>query len=202
MKIRLEARGDGLEADVIVNLAPNYCLLPLASRLRSAFTLIEIMLVVALMGIICATAVPNIYQLSKKEGMRRAVQDLKDVCDNARAKAIFTAHEVSVVFYPAERTFYISGNDGPAFDPVSGETKPAPPTKPGTGTTGIIPEDITIQMLDINRHECRELEWAKVKFFANGTCEELVINYRDSHGQDKWIKLDPATGMVIVGERP
>lgn len=174
----------------------------LTARAVQAFTLIEIMLVVALMGIICATAVPNIYQLSKKEGMRRAVQDLKDVCDNARAKAIFSAQTVGVVFRPADRVFYMGGNDGPTFDPLSGETKPTPPTKPGASTTGIIPEDITVQMLDINRLECRELESATVKFFANGTCEELVINYRDSHGKDMWIKLDPATGTVLVGERP
>jgi prepilin-type N-terminal cleavage/methylation domain-containing protein len=98
---------------------------------RSGFTLIEIMLVVGLMALIAATAVPNIYQLTKKEGLRRAVADLKDVCGNARARAIFSGQEVSVMFYPGERLFAISSGGGREFDPVTGETKAEPMVKPG-----------------------------------------------------------------------
>ena len=37
------------------------------------FTLIEIMVVVVMMGLIATMAIPSIYQMTKKEGMRRAV---------------------------------------------------------------------------------------------------------------------------------
>ena len=44
-----------------------------ASRVRvtpSAFTLIEIMIVVAIIGLIAAMGVPSILQIFRKEGMR------------------------------------------------------------------------------------------------------------------------------------
>lgn len=175
---------------------------PLSQRRRRAgFTLIEIMLVVGLMALIAATAVPNIYQLAKKEGMRRAVTDLKDVCDNARAQAIFSGKTVAVVFYPEQRTYYVGG-DGTQFDPLTGVTSAGPMVKPGTGTTGIFPEDVTVEMLDINQHNALEYEWAKVRFYPNGTSEEMVLNLSSRDNRSLWIKLDPATGGVIIGEKP
>src|SRR4029453_18387464 len=70
-------------------------ILYLASSLHSrAFTLIEIMIVVAIMGIILATGSPSIYRIWKKEGMRQAVSDVVEVCSNARARAIFSGTQV------------------------------------------------------------------------------------------------------------
>ncbi len=171
-------------------------------RLTSAFTLIEIMLVVALIALISTTAIPAIYQLSKKEGMRRAVQDLLDVCENARAQAVFSGKAVAIVFYPLERRFGISGSPMASVDPATGEAKAGPVAAPGTGLTGGIPENITLEMLDVNQSEYKDSETAVVWFYPNGTCEELTINYRSEKGEFRWIKLEPATSMLIQGEKP
>ncbi len=162
------------------------------------------MLVVALIALISTTAIPSIYQLSKKEGMRRAVQDLLTVCENARARAVFSGKPVAIVFYPPERRFGISGSVAAPVDLETGEPKPAPEpdAAPGTGLTGIIPEDITLEMLDVNQLEYKDSETAVVWFFPNGTCEELTMNYRSSNGEFRWIKLEPATSMLIQGEKP
>jgi type II secretory pathway pseudopilin PulG len=175
---------------------------PRGSRPVSAFTLIEIMLVVALIALISTTAIPSIYQLSKKEGMRRAVQDLLDVCENARAQAVFSGKAVAIVFYPPERRFGISGSPSAGVDPETGEARPAPDARPGTGLTGTIPDDITLEMLDVNQSEYKDSETAVVWFYPNGTCEELTLNYRSEKGEFRWIKLEPATSMLIQGEKP
>jgi hypothetical protein len=57
-------------------------------------------------------------------------------------------------------------------------------------------------MLDVNQSEYKDSETAVVWFYPNGTCEELTINYRSEKGEFRWIKLEPATSMLIQGEKP
>ena len=68
-----------------------------------AFTLIEIMVVVAIIGLVAAMGVPSMVKALQKEGMRKAVSDVQDVCFNARQQAIFSKQKISVVFLPQRR---------------------------------------------------------------------------------------------------
>ena len=172
-------------------------------RPRSAFTLIEIMIVVGIMGMIMLMGMPSIYQLSKKEGMRRAISDLKDVCSNARAQAIFSGRPVSMKFYPRERRFEIIGSSAPApTDPVTGEVKSSsnPGPSPGTGTSGIFPDDITLEMLDVNMFEYKDSEWTEVRFSERGTSDEMTIILRDAENKFRKLTLEPTTGLLLIGD--
>src|SRR6266487_2053222 len=106
----------------------------------AAFTLIEIMVVVAIMGLILATGIPSIYRIWKKEGMRQAVSDVVEVCSNARARAIFSGSQVEVVFHPLERRFEIGGGGVSTAPPAESEIenleKPAPLPPSGSGQAG------------------------------------------------------------------
>jgi type II secretion system protein H len=168
-------------------------------RSRSGFTLIEIMIVVALIGLISATAIPSIYQLAKKTGLRRAISDLRDVCDNARREAILTGKEVTVMFYPIDRKFGFSTSPAPAADHSTGESKPAVGLIPGTESTGIIPEDIGLEMLDVNQSEYKDSEWTRVRFYPNGTCDEMTIVYRTEDNEYRKLTLEPTTGLLSQG---
>lgn len=200
MKLRLEARGDGLEAGVIAGNAPSYRPSPIASRLRAAFTLIEIMIVVAIMGMIIAMSVPSIYQITRKEGMRRAISDLKDVCSNARAQAIFSGKPASVMFHPRERRFEVSGGAPATTDPVTGEARPTPGPAPDTGLTGILPDDVTLEMLDVNMFEYKDSEWTVVRFSEMGTSDEMTIILRDADNKYRKLTLEPTTGLLLIGD--
>jgi prepilin-type N-terminal cleavage/methylation domain-containing protein len=91
---------------------------------RRAFTLIELMIVVGIIGLMAAMGLPSILQSLKKEGMRKALGDVVDVCNDARSHAILTGQTAVVTFHPADKKFESSGGkaatlpDGVDFDMV------------------------------------------------------------------------------------
>ena len=149
------------------------------------FTLIEIMIVVAIMGLMAAMGVPAILKAVQKEGMRKALSDVTDVCASARAKAIFLNQKVAVVFHPADRSFSVEGGGAN-----------------GSGilvSSSTLPDGVELAMLDINQQDFGASEWAKVWFFPNGTSDEMTLVLHD-RGEWHKITLEFSTGIASVGE--
>jgi prepilin-type N-terminal cleavage/methylation domain-containing protein len=136
---------------------------------RRAFTLIEMMIVVAIIGLVAAMGVPSILQALRKDGMHKAVSDVKDVLGTARARAIFSGQTTEVVFHPAEKSI---------------------------GSTAL-PDGVDIAMLDINLLDYGASEEARVRFYPNGTCDELTLVL---HSRDEWekITLEFSTALASV----
>lgn len=175
-------------------------------RRPAAFTLIEVMVVVAIMGLIAAMGIPSMYRLLQKQGMRKATSDIVEVCNLARARAILTGQPAEVTFYPLERRLS-AGGGGPGAEAAPGNTPEAPaasaspaPLPGGTGSSARLPDDITIEMLDINLAEYRESEWARVRFYPNGTSDEMTLILRSAKNEWKKITIEPTTGLASVDE--
>jgi prepilin-type N-terminal cleavage/methylation domain-containing protein len=143
---------------------------------RAAFTLIEIMIVVGIIGLMAAIGVPSILQSLQKEGMRKAVNDVVDVCNDARAHAILSGQTTEVTFHPADKTFGSSG-----------------------GKSATLPDGIDFAMLDINLQDRSQWDAAPVRFFPNGTCDEMTIVL---HSPDDWrkITLEFSTAIPTVSD--
>ena len=148
------------------------------------FTLIEIMVVVAIMGLILAMGVPSILAAIKKDGMRKAISDLQDVCAQARGQAIMQNHTVSVEFHPGEKSFATGSGDG-AYS--------------GKPTSGTLPAGVDLAMLDINLMDFGGSEVCRVRFFPDGTSDEMTLVL---HAKDQWkkITLEFATGIPQVSD--
>src|SRR4051812_11952074 len=81
-------------------------------HLDRAFTLIEIMVVVALIAVIVTAAIPSLSGMMHKEGMRKTVSDILETCQSARAEAILKGSKVELVFHPLEGTCEASSGGG------------------------------------------------------------------------------------------
>lgn len=150
-----------------------------------AFTLIEIMVVVAIMGIILAAGVPSLYGFMHKAGIRKTTSDILETCQTARSAAILSGQPTDLVFHPREGTCEASGAGGGY----------------GSWAHSAKIEDCTIEMLDVNLQECKEFETVKVRFFPNGTCDEMTLVLHSSNNEWRKIALEITTALPSVTDK-
>jgi prepilin-type N-terminal cleavage/methylation domain-containing protein len=169
---------------------------------RQGFTLIELMVVIGIMGLIFGMGAPPLTRIWKKEGMRKALSDVAEICSNARAQAILRGTEMDVVFHPLERRLEVAGSSASAPPPPPAEgnieaEQPPPPPKPGQAAQ--LPADINIEMLDINFLEYNQSDAARVRFFPNGTSDDMTLILHSSKKNEWWkISLEVTTALATV----
>ena len=142
---------------------------------QKGFTLIEIMVVVAILGLTLTLGVPAFIKNIKAEGMRKAQMDLMKACQEARRTAILTAQPAFLVFHPNDKTFEVPGQ-----------------------FHATLPDDVTIDMLDVNFIELKTEDLARVRFNPNGTSDEFTIVIHDTDNSTINLSLEMITGLAHV----
>jgi prepilin-type N-terminal cleavage/methylation domain-containing protein len=142
---------------------------------RRAFTLIEIMIVVAIIGVIATVSVPSLLGMMRKDGMRKAVSQVKELLATARAQAILKNETTTVSFRPADNRVDSS-----------------------VGKSVTFPDGIAMEGIGINLMDFSQVEESHVKFFPNGTCDELTLILHSGDDREK-ITLDFATAIASAG---
>jgi len=155
------------------------------SSLSRGFTLIEIMVVVAIMAVILGAGIPSLYGFFHKEGLRKTMSDLIETCQSARAQAIMTGSTAEMVIHPKEGTISV----GAAGDVGYGAWAHSAKVEGGK-----------IEALRINnsRDDFSQAEEVHVRFFANGTCDEMVLLLISDQNQVRGISLEITTGIATV----
>ena len=166
------------------------------------FTLIEIMIVVAIMGIVLTMGVPSFVHALRKEGIRKATSDMVEACGNARATAILSGLVTDVVIRPKDGTISVAkenvlssslrnaGNFGASTTTAA--------TAPPAAFTAQIPGNVAIELLGVNFIEYQEAAEARVRFYPNGMSDEFTIILRSDQQEWRKITLEPVTALAEV----
>ena len=167
-----------------------------------AFTMLEIMMVVAIIGLIMTMSVPAILRTMHQEPLRKAVNDVKTICYNARAQAILHGVTTTVVFHPQSGGVALSSlaatnsTDGFAPEKPSGESSAAATSGSALNSTKF-DDSIIVDMLDVNLSENKDAGEARVRFFPDGTSDEMTLIIH-SGDQYRKITLEVTTGRASV----
>jgi prepilin-type N-terminal cleavage/methylation domain-containing protein len=157
---------------------------------HAGFTLVEIMIVVAILGLVLAMGAPSFVRVLSKEPLRQAVADVSEILGHARATAILRG-------LPTQARLHADGLV--TVDLLSPPIEPGadPEEEPTPLMMRRLDPDIAITLLEINFRSQMDQPIARVRFHPNGTSDDftLVLEYRD--GMRK-ISLDPITSLVDV----
>ncbi len=143
---------------------------------RQAFTLIEIMIVVGIIGLMAAISAPSLLAMLQKDGMRKAVSDVTELLGDARAQAILKGQTTDVSFHPADNRLDSS-----------------------TGKSVVLADGIAMEGIGINLMDFSETEVSRVHFFPNGTSDELTLVL---HSGDDWRKITLEFSTALVKAEP
>ena len=192
-------------ADFIIK--PSLCRFHMPWSRGAGFTLIEIMVVVGIMGLIMALGVPLVYKVWHKAPMNKAVADLVELCSNARARAILQGSPTELIFHAGDATIRVQngGVSRPAQPADQSTPMPAPaptsaPALPGAGSglAAQLPDSVAISKLNVSGIDCMDFELARVRFFPNGTSDELILQLLSDGGERVEISLEVTTGLAFV----
>jgi prepilin-type N-terminal cleavage/methylation domain-containing protein len=173
--------------------------------IRSAFTLIELMVVVAILAIVLTMAFPAIRGALHRAPLTQAVMDIVNGCEEARTQAIMNGS-------PAELRIFADGrievadapsDQDPVTPPVTDPTMAAGDTpvvshKVASKFSAQLPADsVGVELFEINMTDYRQAEVGRILFSANGTSDELTLVLNcPSAGERRIITLDPLTGIA------
>lgn len=146
---------------------------------RGGFTLIEIMIVVAIVALVVAVGVPAMFRVAEKDSLRQVVVDIVEACDATRQEAILQGSTQTLVVNQRDRTI----------------------TAPGRGPVKI-PERIEIEIMAVNFVDVKDLPGAPVRFFANSMSDEFTVVLRSEKNEQRRISLEIVTALADVESDP
>ena len=173
---------------------------PYIKRLSAGFTLVEMMVVVAIMGLLLGLAVLNFRAISQKEPLEQAVSDVEGLCRRARSEAIVKSRAMDLT---------IDSGTGQLLLSTAPHAINSPDLETGVLTSTVedavvvdqtsLPTDVEMEIVipeDIMDSETPGV--VVIRFYPNGTAEPLQgLIVLPGEGVYTMI-LDPVTGRLNV----
>lgn len=148
------------------------------------------MVVVAIIGMVAAMSVPSIVSMRREAPMRKAVNDIMEACERARAGAVIKNTTATLVFEPrAGKIELLNVDDNAALSSRVGQ--------PGVTKSVQFDPTVTVEGLGVNLRDYTEAAAVPVNFYDNGTCDEMTLILLCG-GERQMITLELPTAMPTV----
>ena len=167
--------------------------------MKRAFTLVELMVVVAVLGVIIGISIPSVRSIFEKAPLEQAISDVEDMCRQARSDAIINKRTMELVLNDTEESLVLRS----AARTVMG-------VDPDTGGEANLVEqgevldsvELTADLQIIEPMDEEFVGQLELRFYPNGTAEPVDLRVTD--GNEAYIlSLDPVTGQTtVVNENP
>jgi prepilin-type N-terminal cleavage/methylation domain-containing protein len=171
-----------------------------------AFTLIEIMIVIAIIAMVVTAGIPMMARALNKNQLSKAVNDVLEGCKLARDRAILQNRAYDFVIRAKNETEWDmnveldKSKDGVARSTTSTTTSSsAASSKDGGSLIADFPRpfgsDVAFELIYVNLVDQMGAEEARVRFFPNGTADEFTL-IMHVQGKRRTIKVDIVTGAA------
>lgn len=173
-------------------------------REQAGFTLFELMMVAAIILLVLAWGMPNMLRAVQKQGMNKAVADLMEGCKQARAYAILTGEPSELVIRAEDGQMIVRKAAAPRLMRQSGGqavgVSAAGKAKEGklAGFRRAFDEDIALEMFEVNFKDQMQFSEGIVRFYPNGTSDELTIVLLSTNKKRRQVSLDPVTAVAVM----
>lgn len=172
-----------------------------------AFTMIELMIVIAIMALVMAISIPSFYRSLEKDTMRRATKVILDTCTAARTQAIITGRPHDVVILPADGVLQTEAvrSREPTDEELRIEEMERMARETGepggdlawAEEPGALPEGIRIEFVGVNFvPDLQKAGQARVRLYPNGTGDEFTMVIRSDQNEWRQFTMDVATGII------
>ncbi|MCB1127020.1 MAG: prepilin-type N-terminal cleavage/methylation domain-containing protein [Verrucomicrobiae bacterium] len=175
-----------------------------------AFTLFELMVVIAILGIVATISMPALLSNLKKGPMREAVENLQEVCRHARLKAVMEGHTAELIIRAGNGALDVRRAEDTDAPDAADALDPSTVSDAGTEAAGIVragkvqdlhlrlPESVAFKELRVNLRDMMDFPEARVRFYPDGTCDALETVLFSERSEERRLKLEITTGRDIV----
>lgn len=186
-------------------------------RAHGGFTLLEILLVVVIVGVAAAVAMPMFARSFRGAKLRNSVRLVLTVHRHAQTKAVLGQRYTAVLFDTRKGTLEMvdqgqAGEKKDMFFGTVGTESGAPPAQMGAVTTGAdasagetpdlkpvlerrLEEGVTIRSFR-GGQDIEDIHY--VSYYPNGMCEAYQLELGDDEGRTARIRVDAVTGKAKV----
>jgi len=181
----------------------------------AAFTLVEIMMVLAILVIVLGVALPVMVGTVRKAPLRQALNDLDEGFLKARMLAILSGQPAELVIRAADGTLLVRqvSETGPVEPEALAEPGTAASAPPAVETPADKPpreelprfsaklhESLAFRQLTVNLRDLMDEPEAVIRFQPNGTCDAFTAVLTAETGEERLLQLEITTGRLRIQE--